>query len=90
MTAKLNLDTWATELDDITASANAEEREAMDAFKGAMAPYLEQPEHLRTLLSKILAPAVGPEVAETMKTANFKSIDELKSLFKSDVTLVEA
>ena len=90
MTTKQDLDTWAAELNDITATATPEEREAMEAFQAAMTPYLEMPERLRTVMGKICAPAVGPEVAELMKTADFKTVGELQAVFGGDVTLVEA
>lgn len=90
MTTKQSLDTWAAELSDITATATREEQEAMEAFQTALAPYLEMPERLRTLLSKICAPAVGPEVAEAMKTTDFKTVGDLQAFFGGDVTLVEA
>ena len=82
------LDGWVAELNDIAASAKPEEREAMDAFMGAITPYLEQPEYLRTLLGKIKAGhVIGQDLTQS---ADFKSIDELKSYLNSDATLVEA
>lgn len=77
---------WEKELDDLVKSVETnEDRQAVEAFSQAIAPYLKRPELLRTLLGKIQAPVES--IAVLVKDQEFSSIQDLQASLPSGVKI---
>jgi hypothetical protein len=75
----------------VASAKSDEERNALEAFSAAMAPYLNEPMRLRSLLSKIQARFISPDVQSQIDTQAFGSLDDLIALLPADVNVrVEA
>lgn len=81
---------WRKELQDLVGTAKTpQEKVALGAFQKALGPYLENPELLRTLLSKIQA-TIGPdEVGVVVAQGEFRSLADLEKKLPRDIKVVK-
>jgi hypothetical protein len=80
---------WNRELEDLVGSAKtAEDRQATEAFAKAIAPYLDNPSLLRTLLGKIQAPIPSDAVAVVVAQRVFASLDEVREKVSDEVNVI--
>lgn len=81
---------WKAELADLVATAQtAKEKAAMVAFQKALGPYLDNPELLRTVLSKIQRRMTNPEIQMIVNQGEFKSMAEVKKRLPKGVRVVK-
>lgn len=80
---------WDKELEALVATAKTpDERTAMEAFAKAMKPHLDNPELLRTLLSKIqryMPATVGIVTGDK----SFPNMDALRGQMPANVNVIE-
>ena len=84
---------WKKELADLSAiPKTADEKAAVEAFTKAIGPYLDNPEMLRTILSKIQrgrSSITKDKFSMVVAQEEYGSLDELKSKLPRDVDIVE-
>lgn len=81
---------WSTELQNLVASAKTpEERKSAIAFAHAIAPHLDNPSMLTTLLGKIMQSATGT-VAFVAGQKDFASLEEIQKKVGPHVNVVVA
>ena len=81
---------WSSELQNLVASAKTpEERKSAIAFAHAIAPHLDNPSMLTTLLGKIMQQATGT-VAFVAGQKDFASLAELQNKVGPNVNVVVA
>lgn len=86
---KLQEVNWKNELKDLVAAAKTpEDKVATEAFAKAIGPYLDNPQLLRTLISKIAQAPERDEVAIVVAQKQFTSLEELKTKLPQNVNVV--
>jgi hypothetical protein len=80
---------WQDELNDLIATANTpDEKKAMEAFAQAIRPHLDNPEMLRTLLSKIQR-RMSATVGIVTGDQSFSDMDDLRKQMPTNVNVIE-
>ncbi len=80
------METFKGELDELIASASGTDAAAMAAFSRAIAPYIENPDQLRTLLGKIANGEITSEDQQKLLRTSFATIEELNASLPASVT----
>jgi len=84
----LDIQSMKTELERLLAGAQTDaDRVALEAFVAAVAPSLDDPRKLSTMLSKIQTRILSGETQDALDQGDFASLDDLVAIMPADVSV---